>query len=1001
MAYFWYRRTGSTVWTGAQADQRDKVLLEIRPEYVTVLDASESPQGDWKREDYLKMKYSGPLYFDWDSNDLNEAVQDFKSTLVRLDDELSLDLHSCRLFATGGRGFHLEIPQACFIAKPPKGGMLNLPHIYREVALRLVTDSLDMKVYSAKSGRMWRCPNVNRNAEHPEKPPSYKVPITVQQALDMTPELYAELTSEPRLGPETSPANLCLALNNMFMEAKDSVDKAMSRAAKVKDESGALKRFKGEPPKSLQRLMSGEHLNPEQGFNNIALQLAITAHALGLTEAQFIERTEGLVQSYSGDGSRYNSPGRRRDALRDRYYYIESCPAYVFSYGGLRSICADGFEPTELAPTDDILAGDDGMAPDTVEDSEPETPEQEAALKLAESTLAEGVRITPSGILRKTSDGIFKLSDLILTKPAALISIESGSVVGVEVDVALAGRGRVIKKGRRVIPMDIFTSRQSLDKFASSVGGVFKGTDIQATIVRNILNNTAIAKKRCTYGVTYEGLSLIQNPNTEGESDLIPVWMGSGDRPIITRRSIHPDVRASYGDDLQYDYENDPASSDLMHQPKLGSKSSFQSDLADAPELTGGLEFEAWFGHLLEMNEPVVIAQMLGWFVGCFHRAFYDKMASGQFPILSVSGPAGTGKSTTTKLLLNLHYSQAKQEKSIIYCNIATPYAVKAAMEGSYSIPLLLDEFKPSVMPEYNRRVLIANLHASYDGQGGATGGAKDGSALSSHRDIMTYKLKTPVCLIGETMEDSAAIMQRSVQVGFKQGAWSGREHHEAEVKTEQGLGFMSSLGCSLLLASMVMRPADFQARYKKCCARAALSAIGNINPRQINNLAVLMASLQFLKDVLVMRGVTAFNERLDALVEQLYDSRLETTQRSVMSEEARILNDISALSRLDPESPLYIKENVHYLVGADFVELNMREVFVRYQQWCRATGNSPFYKNDVSFIVAMSKVQSLLDKTCVRSPLKKSAATHVYRFNSHKLLSEGVEPFKSYVLAN
>ncbi len=998
MGYFWYRGTGSTVWKGAQADQRDAVLRDYRPEFVTVLDASDAPQDDWGRDEYMKMKYSGPLYFDWDSNELALATQDFQSTLLKLQEEYGLNLKACRLFATGGRGFHLEIPQACFINKPTKVGYAHLPNIYREIAIVLATDTLDLKVYSGKQGRMWRCPNVNRNTGKDE-PARYKVPLTVEQALAMTQELYDELCSEQRVPPELDEPELSISLNNLFITHKDIVDKTMSRVAKVKDESSTLKRFAGEPPAGLKLLMAGMHLNPDTGFNNIALQLAITASALGMTEAQFVEATEGLARIHDGDGSRYNTPARRREALRDRFYYVQGSPAYVFSYGGLRSICEDGFAPTELAPADAMPGADDGMAPDNVEDEAnvEQTPEQEAALKAAELTLLEGVRVTARGILRKTPDGIIKLSDLALTKPCSLVATETHAVVGIEVDVSSNTNGKLTKHGRRVLPMDTFVSRQSFDKFASSVGCVFKGTDIQATVVRNILNNTAISKERITFGVPYEGLSLIQNPKVRGERSLVPVWIGSGPRPIITRRSLHVDTRVAYGDSADNAYEEDPAIGELMFQPTMAKKMTYCSDLADAPELEATPENIELLRHLFQMNEPIVMAQTIGWFVGCFHRAFYDvAVASAQFPILNVSGSAGSGKSTTVKLLNNMHYSQAKEEKNrlIVMASMSTAFSIKSLASASYSLPLILDEYKTSAMSEAKRRELSNALLAVYDGQGGTTAGVSDGSAMGSWRDVTSYKLKAPVCVSGETIDDTAAIEQRSVHVGFRDGMQTPRSAHLAAAASLEGKAMLSSLGASLLLATMVMPVDQFRARHEAALIRSQEGAAPGTNPRQINNLAILMASLEFLKIVLNMRGITELDGDVDALIDTLYSTRTETTQRHVSSEASKALNDISCLSRLDSESPLHLKEGTHYIVGEGWIEMDMREVFVRYQSWCRQTGNTSFYRSHPIFTVAMAKIGALLDKTCGSSPLKRSVATQVFRFDSQKLLEDGVEPF-------
>jgi hypothetical protein len=318
--FFWYQRTGGEEqWHEALAEHRTKILEEVKPAFVTVLSADSSPDPSWGRDDYAKMKYSGPLYFDWDAEDVADTIPKFQQFLTKIQ-ELGVNLGSLRLYATGGRGFHCEVPEAVFMPKIPKGGVANLPYIYREIAMELVVDTMDMRVYTGRRGRMWRVPNIKRDNGR------YKVPISVDEAFTMTPERYIEICSSPIPEPQRDLPELNTALAAMFIKAQTRLEEAVKRRAKSSGDVELLAKYKGDYPPTIKRIMAGEGIAPGAGFQKIATQLAITANALGKTADELIEACEGLVKNHQSDSNRYNSPRKRREELRRMWDYTHDNP---------------------------------------------------------------------------------------------------------------------------------------------------------------------------------------------------------------------------------------------------------------------------------------------------------------------------------------------------------------------------------------------------------------------------------------------------------------------------------------------------------------------------------------------------------------------------------------------------------------------------------------------------------------------------------------------------
>ncbi len=75
MLYFFYQPAPKTTWVPALASQRAAILKEKNPALCTVLDVDNVFDQDITAEEAAAARYSGPLYFDIDSEDLPTAIQ--------------------------------------------------------------------------------------------------------------------------------------------------------------------------------------------------------------------------------------------------------------------------------------------------------------------------------------------------------------------------------------------------------------------------------------------------------------------------------------------------------------------------------------------------------------------------------------------------------------------------------------------------------------------------------------------------------------------------------------------------------------------------------------------------------------------------------------------------------------------------------------------------------------------------------------------------------------
>lgn len=941
--YAWYQvEGGEEQWHLTLAEDRERLIRDKQPQFTTILDADNNFKGEMTSEDMEKVHYRGPLYFDFDASSLEEVIPQFKKFLRKLSDEHEFDLTQAYLYASGGKGFHCIIPQQCFLPKPNPKGYMHLPLIYKEIALECYVDTLDLRVYTARRGRQFRTANVKRPSG------KYKVPITLQEAMEMTEEMYKEFTSAPRHVAPPSPPTLNSALALLFSSAHDKVEKALKNRKKSKVDQKLLAKFGGDVPPSLLKIMQGEAVADGVGFQKIATQLSITAHALGKSEEQFLTLCAGLCDTHQSDGTRYNTPEKRRQELRRMYQYMRDNPCYEFSVGGIKSLVAAGVKTPDL----------DNGGVDLGEDEDEEQPGEDGGEPL-EWSLTHGMKVTSKGIFKKTEEGLVKVCAIGLTNPCQLIDVSNERVIGYEVDVHLDGK----HKGRHVLDMGTFLSRARFMQFTLSVGGSsMTATDPQVGAVADILRSRAHRTGNQVYTTGREGLDVILLPG----GDLDVVW---ADRFKVRSRN-----EATY-----------------RLVGSMTAEGEYKTDLANSPFLEDTPEAREFFKHLFHINTPEVLGRLFGWYLASFFnqpiRHIFDK-----FPILQVFGPAGSGKTETNHLFAHMHYWRAKPRMESIM--EITPFAVEALVTGSGSVPLILDEFKPREMRKDRLDKARGIIRTNYNG-GNISKGRLSSESGASRTDVRSFSNTAPIVFLGEAIESQSAIMDRCVMVSMSKDGKRGHVGDFEYVKAYREV--MSAFGRNCMESALKVNFDKLREEIVRN-VKAISEAVGDRaedNNRPVFNMAVVLAGLAFGTRVMSRVFGTAFDEDFERLRTSVI-SRTESLIPRVMSEASKVLDTLAFLSRATEAERDALAYGTDYLVDNGHLEIRLRNCYTKYVRFKRSLGEEVLYDNVEAFITAMSMYSPLTDSQCIDSLLKDSATTKVFQFSLEQLTAEGVGEFKS-----
>lgn len=608
--YNYYQQVGgSEAWKPVPASAIDALNS---PMFVTVLAVDKIVTDDMTKAERDKLKYAGPLYFDWDGTSIDDVTPNVIKLVEKLE-KMGVNPDQLQLYATGKKGYHCLVPQKLFTEKGAKAGVESLPLIYWEVAFKLAVDSLDFRVYSGRKGRMWRQANVERENG------KYKVAITYAELKEMTAQKYEEVCSTPRPDIKPAAATLCVDFAVLYGECGQKVKGMLARRSKQK----TTKLTPDMRFPSLDAMMQNKGIKEGTGFHSLAMQLGIYANERGWTAQELVDNCKILIDEHESDGYRYDTPSKRAQELMRMHEYTYGNPCYTFAVGPLKALL------THAAPDLDGL-------PASQEEIETliETPTDDEGVSLGDTPheyndLA-GVVLNKYGVYAAVEfGGTKRISAVSFDNVRTLRSTDSGTISMVEADILV--NGKLIT--RAPIELDTFHSATNFNKFAARFGHAFQGNDANVRGLYLRIMEKSKTSGNDNYACSREGLDVINIPNHEDERLRKPFLIWADGKGVV----LEPRV-AETGVSISFQGYPDP-------------RGQFKSDLADAPKLVEWLEQDdnkevlaQTLENLFNCHVKNVTATTIGWYVACFYRMLFHK-AYMKFPLLHVNGAAGSGKS--------------------------------------------------------------------------------------------------------------------------------------------------------------------------------------------------------------------------------------------------------------------------------------------------------------------------------------------------------------------
>lgn len=905
---------GTDTWVVTHADAD---FDKLSPTFITVLGCDTILTKDSPKEMADSAKYLGPMYFDLDADDdVTPAIDGANALILKLVG-FGLTEADIEIYLSGKKGLHILVQPQVFMQKPVP--VWRLPAIYKEIAFKLAVDTLDFAVYSARRGRMFRtCYNVRENG-------NYKVPITWAELKALTAESYSSLCKTKRTQPTFAPS-----YRPQFAILYETIAQRIHAAKKIKHKPVDSATLRKHLP-IIKRVMNGDRLVPGLGFNKIAIQLGIYAHEAKLSEDTLITECAGLITKHQGDGYRYNTARKREAELRRMFNYLEEGNGYDYAIGPIQVMLQ---REDEFADSDEPIDAEEFV-----------TDETDSGIYIKRGNYFVAGEQADKHIMNAVFEDCYALKSPEDEQLSCLFAVI-----------------KVVGSVPRNIPLELksFNSSSSLHNAVNRFGASFTGTDVHARYIYTRMVKETKTNGKSVYVTEKEGLNVINMPFSDIPEAREPfiVWTD----PTGVR--IPPELAAK-GLDIRF--IGYPQPEGLM-----------KTDLAKAPSFPDWVlegsnreDMLTMLRGMLTCQDPSILSKMLGWMVACFYIQLFRKKYS-KFPLMHINGSAGSGKTEMTKSMMKMFYYQGDP---VITSPASTSFSLAQQIGASASIPLILDEYKPSSMGLTKHEEVKQLFRTSYNGSTYTRGG---GNRQSENVGALTIvKLTGPITFIAEAVETENAILERSVLITLRRPSGMLSIRYLPRWKAFQNNDRCLSIIGQHIAASIIQNYsiesffAEYDPIYKEAI-RIFLPNSGdvvgsdqsnrkvNINERIVFNHSVASFGLSKLKQT-VLKMFPEENEELGTLFAHLEKNiyhNMEQVVEQTTPEYIKVLRCMSDMTRFSDNDRCKLTNKLEYeLRNIDHIStlvLVVRTGYNKYREYCRRLNEPPMFSNEGAFLHAL-----------------------------------------------
>lgn len=929
-------------WKVIEVAQEQSRLSSDATAFATVLAVSEKVAPGESVSD--KASYVGPFYVDIDNDkDLASSLKTAKKVVNNFLQN-GVPPEAINVWASGKKGFHITIPMECFCDGKP---VERLPLVYRQMALALKlfeTKDVDATVYSTGKGRMWRL----ENKERPDNG-KYKIPLTVEELLELEKETCEELVSHPRYLTREAYTGKVSFLEALFKLSKGRAEQ-MEKPKGIFIDPNLKEALDNKIPPCVEDLKNFRNIKDGKGFNDVSLQFGKGVASFAPDDAK------ELIQEFADNstGSTYNTPSKRKSHCQTAFRIAAKNSGYEWSCAAILSILKH--EPCMSCPIAFIRLQQDGEGNSEVPEKAPVKPkkvetkpavtkediplegliyddtpdEEEADPELIESEPAgpspeappasgipnaedlgfnkEGLLQTDEGYCFMDSTGkARRISNFILKIKKVFLeyvpNLECDRRVGIQVDVFVGVR----LVGSTYLEESNWASKSGfIAAFGGLANAAFYGKDddvqkMKSALMENMETNTQIIRRVYSIGVH----------------------------------------RQQIGEQLVFSYVEPGWSIDQFGNENLYSLSG---KIEAFPKLKGVKKMEKgdekvsqMLSYIMNTNQPHTVAQVLGWTMACFLKQHIFAV-NNEFPLLSFNGPPGSGKTTTAGVFAALHGVDYFLENSPSNLPTATNFIVWKYISGSNSVPRLFEEFNKSKMQAKFYDLLTESFKSCWNQHSVQRGSIKNDkmhgtSQIGAH--VTNIPMTGPVILCSEQAIETPSLVERTIQIKLSQEDRKAAEYETSCEFVKARVEWLRPFAKACYLEALGVTVDDISAWLEE----AAEIVPYEISTRPRYSYRVTVLGLRFLERIIKEHELpimTQFGQLREDYFEWLNTNRKEIANSKKTSEVDQILGKLAtmaAMSESKHQIPWFVSKE-HYLRIGDKLYIDpliAHAMYIRY----------------------------------------------------------------------
>lgn len=978
-------------WRAIEIEREGPRLASEDVMFATVLALSEKPdRGEAVSEE---AKYWGPFFVDIDNDDsIASAIKTAKAVINKL---LSLKVSekSISLWASGKRGFHITVPMGVYTEDAP---VLKLPLVYRQMAIAMKLFDLadvDATVYSTGRGRMWRLENKLRPDNN-----RYKVRLTVGELLDLTPERYDELVSAPRhikVEEVIEKSSLLAALYNMSKGRADHMEKPKGIFI-----DPVLKAALGdELPPCAQNLLSYQNIKEGKGFNDTSLQFAKAVASFSP------ERSAELITEFSekSHGISYNSPSKRKDHCNRAFKIAAKSAGYDWSCASVLSVLRD--DPCFDCPIAFIRVQEEDARNNSNKEDEPEVEVEKQAPKAKPKQHvpdAPRLEVESEDVSESPSEEPPKKAEKE-KKKYETSDVESGyNLEGLL--AADEGYGFMDGSG----------------KFRRVSNFTLKITKVFVEYIPMLEMDRRVAIQAEVYiNKVFSGLVFLDESNWNSKAGFISAFSGLANAAYYGKDDDVQKMKSALMLGVEGSTEIRKVNSCGIHRQQVGTEWVFTyvepgwsydqfgnenlytlaGKITAYPRLRGvslpamkDKKVSEILENLMRVNQPHRVAQVLGWTMAAFLKCQIFTFRN-EFPLLSLHGEPGSGKTSTASVFAALHGVDYRLEFTPLNLPATTAFPVWTFISQSNTVPRLLEEFNKSKMPR-NYDIYTENFKACWNEHAvsrGTLANVRLNGGSPSGAIIQEIKLSGPVVLCSEQEINTPSLVERTVQVRFSQKDKAVPEFISSFEYVCNNIDDIKPFAKACYMEAL----ATPVAKIRTWIENAGGSVPAELSARPKYCYQVVLAGLSFMEHICQeykLDCILQLRELKDEFIMWLNDNRTDISTSKKVSEVDIIMQKLATMAAISESDSnmTWLLKNQHYLREGDKLYLDPLVAHAQYMKYVgqveRGTPVIDSYKEFIALMKGEKYCSSVAER---RDGFARNRA--VLRLSIHELAKKGI----------